>query len=546
MLIYVLCVAFFALAGLLQYIDDDLTLFWDKTCALIANLIFFLLIFIWGYSINRRIVQDSTRRLLTVASALMLTWLLLRYVKYHFFKPDDAMSRYLWYMYYIPQCLVPPLTLIAAMGLTRKSSRAMSASVYLILLPALILIVLILTNDVHQTAFSFREGFENFESEYEHGALYYVTMAWVGSAMTAAVATLFLKCSISACRQKIWIPVTVAAVCTVAGVLCFRYATRSYKVPELFIFSYIAILESCVRIGLIPSNENYEKYFSVSAVPSVITDEELRPMFRTANLAVYDREPYERAKAEGSILLNADTRLSCKKISGGSVFYAEDLRAINRLLSELSAASEALTEEGELITYENDLKERKAKTEEKNRLYSRIFDILEEPLSKLNVLTEGIDEKSADYERKMRLSCVYLAYIKRRSNLEMIASRSEEIDVNEVALSIKESLGCVKDCGITATLLCDAKGKARADICIMLYEFFNECVERGLPSLTGVIAKLTTGKGKITLRVVTTDAAGTATETGKKASALGGKLNISHEDESLYQTLSFDWGGAET
>ena len=79
--------------------------------------------------------------------------------------------------------------------------------------------------------------------------------------------------------------------------------------PELLCFTFIAIFESCVRIGLIPSNENYEKYFAMSSVSSVITDEELNPVFRTAKLPETDRETYERAKTEGAILLDENTRL---------------------------------------------------------------------------------------------------------------------------------------------------------------------------------------------------------------------------------------------
>lgn len=182
-------------------------------------------------------------------AALMFVWLLLRYVKYHFFMPYDTASRYLWYLYYVPQCFVPPLTLIAALGLTGKSNRAMSKYVYLLLVPAFILVILILTNDLHQTAFVFGKNFENFEEVYDHGALYYVTMVWIGGVMAAVVVTLFVKCSISACRQKVWVPIAVAALCTLAGTLCFMFATRSYKVPELFIFSYILIITANVPTG---------------------------------------------------------------------------------------------------------------------------------------------------------------------------------------------------------------------------------------------------------------------------------------------------------
>ncbi len=479
-------------------------------------------------------------------AALMFVWLLLRYVKYHFFMPYDTASRYLWYLYYVPQCFVPPLTLIAALGLTGKSNRAMSKYVYLLLVPAFILVILILTNDLHQTAFVFGKNFENFEKVYEHGALYYVTMVWIGGVMAAVVVTLFVKCSISACRQKAWVPIAVAALCTLAGTLCFMFATRSYKVPELFIFSYILIMESCVRIGLVPSNENYEKFFAASSVSSVITDENLCPVFRTAAIAETDMAPYERAKAEGTVLLDDNTRLSCKRISGGNVFYAENISAINELLGKLSVVNETLTEEGDLIAYENELKERKAKTEQKSRLYSKIFDIASESLDEINAYIGSIDESLENYETNLRAACVYLAYIKRRSNLEIIASQSESIDLNEIALSVKESLACLSDCGISVSFVGGASGTCGARQGILLYEFFQECIRRAMPTLSGVIVKLSSSKGGISLRAVTTDCADSAKDfSDGEIERLGGKITIVAEDECLYQTLKFGQGGAE-
>ena len=60
---YIVCAGLFALAGILQYIDNEVTIFWDKLLSLVINLIFFLLIFIWGNSAKNRIVEKSTRRL---------------------------------------------------------------------------------------------------------------------------------------------------------------------------------------------------------------------------------------------------------------------------------------------------------------------------------------------------------------------------------------------------------------------------------------------------------------------------------------------------
>ena len=202
---YIVCAGLFALAGVLQYIDNEVSIFWDKLLSLVINLIFFLLIFIWGNSAKNRIVEKSTRRLLITVATL--------------------------------KCLVPPLAWIAAMGLTRKSSRSVCKCLYLVLVPAVILILLILTNDLHQTAFVFKENFANFETDYKHGAFYYITMAWLALGMIAAVATLFLKCSISACKKKIWVPITVFAVCAVVSGLCFAFEVRSAGTVVFYVHS---------------------------------------------------------------------------------------------------------------------------------------------------------------------------------------------------------------------------------------------------------------------------------------------------------------------
>lgn len=68
---FAVCVAFFVVAGVLQYVDESLQPFWTKVCSITATVIFLMLIFMWGYSVKNRIVSKSTQRMvLTVASLL--------------------------------------------------------------------------------------------------------------------------------------------------------------------------------------------------------------------------------------------------------------------------------------------------------------------------------------------------------------------------------------------------------------------------------------------------------------------------------------------
>ena len=122
---------------------------------------------------------------------------------------------------------------------------------------------------MNHTAFLFKENFTNFESDYKHDSVCYITMTWLALGMIAEVAKLFLKCSITACKEKVRIPLTVFSVCVVVSVQYFAFVVRSYKVPELLYFTFVVIFESCVRIGLIPPNKKYEKYFAMSSVTTV-------------------------------------------------------------------------------------------------------------------------------------------------------------------------------------------------------------------------------------------------------------------------------------
>ena len=160
-------------------------------------------------------------------------------VKYRFIDEQDTVSRYLWYAYYIPQCLVPPVGLLAALGIERKNDKPISRLTYLIFVPAVLLILLIFTNDLHQTIFSFQPGFKNFSKDYRHEFGYFLAIVWIVGMTLAGGIVLFIKCSISACRKRKWIPLLTFLLCAIACNLCFKFATASYKIPELFSFSFI-------------------------------------------------------------------------------------------------------------------------------------------------------------------------------------------------------------------------------------------------------------------------------------------------------------------
>ena len=533
---------FFVIAGVCQYIDSHLSVFGNYFCSYLADLIFFSLLIAWALSIHIRIVQPSVRRNLILVAVLLILWLLIRMVKYRFIDEPDTVSRYLWYAYYIPQCFVPPVVLLAALGIERKNDKPISRLTYLIFVPAVLLILLIFTNDLHQTVFSFQPCFENFWKDYRHEFGYFLASVWIVGMTLAGGIVLFIKCNISACRKRKWIPLLTFLLCAIACYLCFKFATASYKIPELFSFSFIVIFESYIGIGLIPSNENYTEYYNLSQVSSVITDKDLRIAVRSQDAPSLTKEQLAEALRD-HVMIDDNTRLSSREISGGRVFWTENLSAINELNARLTDVNEVLSEENDLVAYENELKEKKAHIEQKNKLYESILALVADELSLAKSYVGEIDENSSDFEKKMHIVCVLAAYIKRRSNLAVIEERRKTMDVKEIAVSVKESLKYLSDCGVATSLTVAGEGEFPSKRCILLYEFFEECVRRALPTVSGMLVNLSANPERLSLRVAATDASGSVEECIAKIKENFGTVIFEEEDGVVYHTLTFYTGG---
>ena len=253
---------FFVIAGVCQYIDSHLSIFGNYFCSYLADLIFFSLLIAWAISIHIRIVQPSVRRNLILVAVLLILWLLIRMVKYRFIDEQDTVSRYLWYAYYIPQCLVPPVGLLAALGIERKNDKPISRLTYLIFVPAVLLILLIFTNDLHQAVFSFQPGFKNFSKDYRHEFGYFLAIVWIVGMTLAGGIVLFIKCSISACRKRKWIPLLTFLLCVIVCFICYKFAAAVYKVEGIELIKAWGFTYKTVAFTWIKKCKRADKIFT--------------------------------------------------------------------------------------------------------------------------------------------------------------------------------------------------------------------------------------------------------------------------------------------
>lgn len=131
----------------------------------------------WVIYLNKHVVYKRMRQCLTVIGCLMVFWFFLRTVKYHIFQ-DPLSTHICWYLYYFPMILIPTLGLNASFLLEEEHDKVKKRSIFL-LFSAMLLIISVFTNDLHQQVFHFYLNPPYSDKNYSYGFFFFVIQGWI-------------------------------------------------------------------------------------------------------------------------------------------------------------------------------------------------------------------------------------------------------------------------------------------------------------------------------------------------------------------------------
>ena len=534
----------FVFAGLMHTVNTSIPLI-DSLAFVTTTFIYMGLILSWAVFIKRRFISDRICKMLLSMAAFFLLYILTRTVKYRFISVNQqTLARFLWYSYYLPQIFAPLISFMTACTVGLPEDRRLSKKWIIAFAAGAVLGVGILTNDYHQLAFRFREGMVDWGSDYSYGFLFYAVTAWIYFFILASIIMLWYKCRVASIKRRVWLPFIWLPIGTLL-VLFLAYEPIAgiysvFKLPEIHCFILIAIWESCIVIGLIPCNTGYSEYFSESGLPAQIADNKNKVVYRSKIALNITEKQMEQAK-KGSVLISKNTVLHSNSVSGGNIFWTEDLTAVNEMNRELREIGERLCEESDLLRAENEIKEQKSRLEEQNRLYDNIAVLLKPQLDEIARLLENDD----DFEKRIRLVCVLNCYVKRRANLALLADSCKYIDARELYLSVRESVEYVKLCAVSGFVNFSGDCAALSEHILLAFDIWQLWIEAGLGSLTAVMADIFAEEGSLFVKLNLDGGVPiTLSEKCRRSlNACGGKMNIAQEDGTLFVRLFLPRGG---
>ena len=494
----------------------------------------------WGLSVRQRIVQKQVRRYLTGVSLLLILWFTLRSAKYFIFWQPNV-TRYLWYLYYLPMLFVPTLALLIAMSLGKPDEYKLPKSVWLLFAVSGALLILVLTNDLHQLVFSFSKNADIWSDDsYGYGVCYFAVIGWQVLCAAAALVVMLFKCRLKN-RKLRFLPV-------IPLIVSLNYLVLNYiGIPwqkELFgdvtafqSLMYMLCLEACIACGYIHSNSRYADLFA----SSVGTSAQITDMSFNVRYAAMDTKPISREKMmhaiQSPLTLADGLNLHTMPIGGGYAVWTEDVSALLEARENFEGLAEELAERNEILRYEYKREARRRRVEEQNRLYDLLRCTTQAQINRISTLTKEYQKinKTEPTRAKTLLAeiAVLCSYIKRRKHLTLLADRDCSVAMAELVGAFTESLQALKLLNVRTTFFADGRlsvlpGKSAAEI----FDFYEQVIESDLENISSIQVSLAYVEGlRLSVNI--------CCKADLSLLAFKGNIRYETDDDEEYQHLVF-------
>lgn len=417
--------------------------------------LYLMLFALWGYSLDRRIIQTQALHCMRLTAALMLVWLILRTLKYEVVT-DITVARYIWYLYYLPMLFIPLFGVYIALSLGRSEEYRLTGRIVALAAIPAILFSLVITNDLHQQMFAFNSGIPGIPDNYSyhHRYLYFICLGWMVGCMIFSLIRLLKKSRIKNGGKKPLMPFIIGCITILYGILYLTglSAVRWWfgDMNVMFCLLYAAIYESCIRCRMIQSNTGYVELFEASTLAAVIMD-------RSGNVVIRSRAADEDmiCPQDGTQIIRQDgTRISSAPINGGYVVWKDNVRPLTELRAQLSENKAQIKNNKEKLHEAYLIQKKLHELTEKRRIYDKLDLMYGDQINRIGQLLKQCENTETDEVHNILKRILLLGtYIKRSANLYFLSLEHELLSQQDIRLTVDEAVRVMNVCGTECSVV---------------------------------------------------------------------------------------------
>ena len=486
---------------------------------------------LWAVTVPKRVTDKKLRTIIMFIAVCILLQFYFMILRYGFLRQNRTICRYLWYASYIPMIAQPILCFLLSLFIHRsKEEEPLPGFCYFIIAAGILLMLCVLTNDRHFSVMTFPSGVLDDNGQDERGWMFYVIYAYIFTLFAVTYDNIMRKSRKYIERRYRLLPLVPILIGIVYFVLYyFRVAllflpSHLWQAGDMYAFCVIAALESCIQLGMIPANTGYEIIFSEAFFPAVILDRRGIPVYRTA-------------AAQYPFLSDENIKIQTHDISGGTVAWTVDMTQVRGLNRQLADATAQIETRNAYLAEENRIKKERAELETRNRLYEKISQIVQPQFEQIENL---LDDPDGCGDMELAKIAVLNAYIKRRSNMELLAAH-ERLPSEELTSAVRESLEYISLCGINTAASSIGSSVFPAKMVISAYEQIEMIVENCLDTLTDLAVTIRSEEQKMTIRMMlkADDFVYETNDSLREESEFSRRIMITKDRQDLLVVLTF-------
>ena len=513
-------------------------------------------VLIWLTQLRLRLLRKEERSYLVFAALLIVFLMVIRTTKYIFIPENTPAARYIWYLYYFPQTYVVLFMFFAVLYTGKPYGCSISPKWKLLHIPALLIVLGILTNDLHQLAFRFSGSISHWveDEPYSYGPFYIASLIWLAVMFGAILILSFVHCISLDCRRNIWMPCIPLAAALIYLILFLKdpYSPlqQLFKTTDMITFLFPAFMEALIQAGLFPSNDQYSLMWKVSDLGAGIMDMQGKICYQSEKSLPVTETQVLAALSSPVTLADSNMVLNSHQIHGGYGYWLTDLSQIQQINKALANLGDVMAEQNSILEGENRLAEKKASIQQQNQLYDRISQDVSHQLFMLHTILADLPENEYAFENKMKYASVLMVYIKRRANLLLLINQQNWIPGKELSLSLAESLEYVRLSHITAYGTYQDEFSIPGVYALDIYQLFQQVLEACLPDTQALMLQLTiTETIHFYMEISYPENIFPLLPAAKQIQALGGTVKTESDPDTLFLTVTFnarDFKGGDT
>ena len=435
------------------------------------TLLFAVIFTIWLVRLYYKLYDKKTKRYILFIGIFIVFWMIIRIIKG--IVTNQFIERMCWYLYYLPLIFIPTLYYICSSSLLNKLNKLKKNIIYLI---STILLILVLTNDIHELVFKFNNGIQ-LHNDYTHFIGYYLISIWIfylfsKSLIDLAIYRMKIKKDIKGFLP--FIVILLGLSYTILYVLDIPYI-RNINMSIVNSTLICIGIELALYLDLIPNNSKYIYTFSNSKLDMAIISLDTKTRYTTTkfnNIPEFIINDIKNNKVKNTYHIdNIIYDIKCNKDS--YIIFKKDLTSINNIKKEIKKQREELLKQQESIK----IQEKTKKELYEIKIRKDVINKVEQKLSeKRNEAKNILMKDNITYEDLEKVKRIII-YSKKKSMLIISEINNDTYNEEGIKVLLNELLNSMKSTNIKGYISIKDKITINGNIMSLLYDIVYELIE---------------------------------------------------------------------